>query len=332
MKSYKIGIVGGSGYIGSALADYLSKTFQVKILDRSPLRKEIANKSIEYKFCDILNFEDVKQGLKDVDAVIHTAIIQIPLINEQKRLAYEVNLTGTQNVCEAVDTSPGIKCMILSGTWHVFGERQLRGTINEEFGFRPDKVEDRARLYALSKMAQEIIVRFYDEMSDKIYGVIRLGTVLGEKMPEKTAANIFISEGLKGKPLTPFKHTMYRPMLYIDVNDVCEAFKMYISKILDRKITSNANSLSHIINACWPEPITIIDLSRIIRATIAKLTKGKTKPEIEVIDKGLPALFSVHDKKGIKVDLDKLHQTVGLKELKNPRHSIERIVRNKINL
>lgn len=70
--------------------------------------------------------------------------------------------------------------------------------IDEEFGFRPDQVETRARLYALSKMAQEAIVRLYDEMSEKIYGVIGMATVLGERMPEKTAANIFISQGIKG--------------------------------------------------------------------------------------------------------------------------------------
>lgn len=107
-----------------------------------------------------------------MDLVIHTSIVQIPLINEEKRLGYEVNIVGTQNVCRAVEENARIKGMILTGSWHTIGERGLRGIIDEEFGFRPDKVEDRARLYALSKIAQECIVRFYDEMSDKIYGII----------------------------------------------------------------------------------------------------------------------------------------------------------------
>ena len=74
--------------------------------------------------------------------------------------------------------------IILASTWHIMGEREFDGIINEEIGFRPDKVEDRARLYVLSKIAQEVITRFYDEMSDKVFGIIRMGTVLGEKMPE----------------------------------------------------------------------------------------------------------------------------------------------------
>ena len=67
----------------------------------------------------------------------------------------------------------------MCGTWHTIGERDLRGTVDEEFGFRPDKVEKRARLYALSKIAQESIVRYFDEMSEKVFGIIRLGTALG---------------------------------------------------------------------------------------------------------------------------------------------------------
>jgi len=50
----------------------------------------------------------------------------------------------------------------------------------------------------LAKIAQESIVRFYDEMSEKVFGIVRMGTVLGEGMPEKTAANIFITNGLRG--------------------------------------------------------------------------------------------------------------------------------------
>ena len=100
----------------------------------------------------------------------------------------------------------------MSGSWHTMGERKLRGIVDEEFGFRPDKVEDRARLYALSKIGQETIVRFYDEMSAKTYSIIRMGTVLGADMPKKTAANIFIENGLVGKPLTPYRHSLYRPV------------------------------------------------------------------------------------------------------------------------
>jgi len=328
VSRFTIGIVGGSGYIGSALADYLSRTFNVKVLDKSSLPRVFKGRNIEYRSCNIVEFEEVKRALKNVDIVIHTAIVQIPLINEQKKLGYEVNIVGTQNICKVVNDTKPIKGMILSGTWHVFGERELKGVIDEEFGFRPDMVEERARLYALSKIAQEVIVRMYDELSDKTYSVIRMGTVLGEGMPEKTAAKIFIARGIRGEPLTPYKHSLYRPMLYVDINDVCRAFESYTLRILNDEANKNANSLGHVINLYWPKPITIIELSYMIRNSIVRLTKGRIRPEMEVIEKGLPAFYTVQSKEQIKVNVNKALNWLRLKMLTDPEESIERIVKN----
>jgi len=325
LSRFKIGVVGGAGYIGSAIANYLCQTYKVKVLDKSPLPRYLEGK-VEYQQCNIVKYSEVEQGLKDLDLVIHTAIVQIPVINEQKKLGYEVNLLGTQNVCKIVDETPSIKGMILSGTWHVFGERELKGTMNEEFGFRPDKVEARARCYALSKIAQEVIVRYYDEASEKIYGLIRMGTVLGEGMPEKTAAKIFISKGLKGESITPYKHSMFRPMLYVDINDVCKAFKAYALKIINREIRKEENSLAHVVNLYWPKPITIIELARIIRNIITKLTKGKVKPRIEIVDKGQLILYGPTNKQKLKVDISKVYRLLGITKLTDPKKSIERIV------
>lgn len=230
-----IGVVGGSGFIGGSLANYLGRNFKIKILDVIPPRFQLGD-NVSFYRCDIRRYDEVERAFKGVNLVIHAAIIQIPRINEAKRLGYEVNVIGTQNVCRAVDSLPNIKGLILTGSWHTIGERELSGVIDETFGFRPDKVEDRARLYALSKIAQESIVRFYDEMSDKVCGIIRMGTVLGEGMPEKTAANIFIERGLRGESITPYKHSMYRPMLYVDINDICKAFEIYAKKFLNQDV------------------------------------------------------------------------------------------------
>jgi len=72
--------------------------------------------------------------------------MQILRINKEKRLGYEVNVIGTQNVCKAVDECKSVKGLILTGTWHTIGEREINGIVDESFGYRPDKVEDRARL------------------------------------------------------------------------------------------------------------------------------------------------------------------------------------------
>ena len=331
MESHRwlVGITGGSGFIGSSLAKHLARSFDVRLLDVSPPKQKFGS-GVSFQVCDVRNLEEVRKSLEDVDLVIHAAIVQIPVINEQKRLGYEVNILGTQNVCRAVDESPRIKGMILAGSWHTVGERELRGVIDEEFGFRPDKVEDRARLYALAKIAQESVVRFYDEMFGKVFGIIRMGTVLGEGMPEKTAANIFIENGLRGKLLTPYKHSMFRPMLYVDVGDVCRAYENFAKKILNGEVRDRSNSLAHIFNVYYPEPVTILELAEIVREIIVKYSDGRIEPEIEVVDTGQPSMFGEEDKKLVKVDVSKALNFLRLGGLKSTRESVEEIVKMRV--
>ena len=322
----EIAIVGGAGFVGKSLARHLSKKFKVKILDVKPISGDLKG-FVTHVNCDIRNYQEIANGLDDVSLVIHTAIVQIPLINEKRRLGYEVNVIGTQNVCKAVDENPNVRGMILAGSWHTVGERELKGIIDEEFGFRPDKVEDRARLYALSKIAQESIVRFYYEMSDKIYGIIRMGTVLGEGMPEKTAANIFIERGLRGEAITPYRHSMHRPMLYANIGDICRAFEAYTNRILYNEIEKSSNSLAHIVNVYYPEPTTILELAEIVKESIIECTGGNVRPKIEIVDNGISPLFAEEDKNRIKVDISKAKKLLGLEKLKSPRESIREIVK-----
>ena len=323
---YRIAIVGGAGFIGKSLAMHLSKKFQVKILDVQTPPEDLKH-FVDYTYCDIRNYQKVSSSLTNVDLVVHTAIMQIPLINEHKSLGYEVNVKGTQNICEVVEDNPKIKGLILAGTWHIIGERDLHGIVDEEFGLRPDKVEGRARLYALSKMAQESIVRYYDEMSPKIYGIIRMGTVLGEGMPSRTAASIFIKKGLRGEPITPYRHSMHRPMLYVDVKDICRAYEIYASNVLSGKILPHQNSLAHIVNVYYPQPITILDLSGIIRRIIIEYTEGKVRPTVKILDKNVPSMFKKSDKNKITVNIERAKLLLELDKLRSPEETLSEIIR-----
>jgi UDP-glucose 4-epimerase len=323
----QIAIVGGSGYVGSTLARYLDDTFEIRILDMKPVSKDLESR-VSFRKCDIRNCDSLKENLKAVDLVINTAIVQIPVINDKKKLGYEVNVVGTQNLCEAVLESSSIRGLLLVGSWHVFGEKEFKGIVNEEYGFRPDKVEERAKFYALTKVAQETIVRTCDEFSEKIFGVIRIGTVLGEEMSKKTAAGAFITEGIEGRRITPFKHSMYRPMLYVDVYDVCQGFKGFAQKIIRGEIDNKLDSLAHVVNLMWSKSITIVDLATIVRNTIIEQTQGKITPEIEIIDQKKPVIYS--KEKVITVDCQRAQSLLGINKLTTPQESIARIIRRRL--
>lgn len=329
MESYDIAVI-GAGFVGSSLARHLSNYYNVVTFDvkpRSPLLKDV---NIEHRVCDVRRFEELKEKIGKPKVVIHTAVIQIPAINEMREQAYEVNVKGTQNICEVVRKTSEILGLILCGSWHVFGEREYRGTVDVSFGYRPDKVEERARLYVISKMLQEGIVRFYDSMANKkTYTIMRLGTVLGENMPRETAANLFIENGLLGKPLTPYKHTMHRPMLYLFIDDLCRVFHAYIDKIVNGELVGS-DSNGGIYNLFYPKPITILELAETVKEAISKYTQGKIVPKIEIVDKNLPVLFSPDEKHALNADISKTLSFFGIKGLKSPIEAIFDIVDKRV--
>jgi UDP-glucose 4-epimerase len=330
MEEENVAIVGGSGYVGGAVARELSRDFSVRVVDVVEPSWDYKDYNIEFVKCDIRDFGRVVGCLGNVDLVVHSAIVQIPRINEERRLGYEVNVVGLQNVCEAVYRSARARGLLLTSTWHVYGENGLSGVVDEGFGYRPDRVEERARLYALSKVLQEGIVRFYDEMGGKVFGALRLGTVLGEGMPKGTAANIFIERGLRGESLTPFRHSMYRPMLYVDVRDVARAFRAYAERILDGKVEKEGGSLRRVLNLFYPEPYTVLEIAEIVRDVIREATGGALEPRIEVVDQGLPSLFGPEDKYRFRVDVSRTLGFLGFERLISPRESIEYIVRRRL--
>jgi len=327
MEPYDVAVI-GAGFVGSSLAKHLSDYYNVVTFDVKPEHELplLRDTDVEHRVCDIRRFEELKVKIGKPKVVVQTAVIQIPAINEMKERAYEVNVKGTQNICEVVRKTSETLGLILCGSWHVFGEREYKGTIDVSFGYRPDKVEERARLYVISKMLQEGIVRFYSSMvKDKTYIIIRLGTVLGESMPEKTAANIFITNGLQGKPLTPYKHTMYRPMLYVSIDDVCKAYQSCIKKMMRGDVFGESLG-NGLYNLFYPEPVTILELAATVRDAVKRHTQGRVVPKIEIVNTGSPNLFNPNDKHTLNVDIRSALRFFGISELKSPREAIFEIV------
>jgi len=303
----EIAVVGGSGFVGSNIAEFLSKENTVRVIDLNPTSLE----NTTFKKCDVLDYKLLEDCLKDCEVVIDSHIIQIPRINEIKELAFDVNINGTKNVCEFCRKNDSK--FILTGTWHVYGEPPFeKKVIDEDYGYHPEKVSERAEFYVINKIMQEMMVRSYSKIYGLKAGILRLSTVLGKEMPEKTAANIFINQALNNKDITPFRSTRYRPMLYVDINDVNGAINRFI-KILD--------SNCEIIHIAYQEPITIFELGQ----TIKRLSNSDS--EVKVVDNAEDE-FKPEDKNYCYLDSTRLKKRLGMEKLISTEESLKRIIEN----
>jgi len=292
----EIGIVGGSGFIGSSLANHLSSENKIRVIDiRQP---QVSNKNIVFKQCDVTDVSSLIDSLKGCDAVIDAHIIQIPKIDENRELSFKVNVDGTRNVCEVCRKNDSK--LILAGTWHVYGEPPFKKkTIDEEYGYHPERVSERAKFYVKNKILQELVVRSYNDIYGIQSGILRMGTVLGFGMPAKTAASIFINQALTEKPITPFKSSMYRPMLYVDVDDAVGAVRKMID-VVDKKC-----EIVHIGNV---KPITIEELAHLVK----KISKSNS--EVKIVDDGKED-FKKDDKEWCGLDLTRMKRVLGIDKL-----------------
>ena len=89
--------------------------------------------------------------------------------------------------------------------------------------------------------------------------------------------------------------------------------------------------MAHIFNVYYPEPVTIIELAELTKEAIIKYSKGKIRPEINVVDTGQQSMFNEKDKTLIEVDASKALKFLEIERLKSPKESIEDIIKSRIN-
>jgi nucleoside-diphosphate-sugar epimerase len=81
-----------------------------------------------------------------------------------------------------------------------------------------------------------------------------------------------------------------------------------------------------------PEPITIIDLAKIVQEEINRKTNGRVNPKIDVVDSGQPMMFNESDKTNIRVDIRKAKQFLGWNNLISPRESLATIINGRLKI
>ena len=146
----KILITGGAGYIGSHIAELLSKNKkELFIADNlSTGYKSLINKNAKFFKININNTKKLKQIIKDnkIDSIIHLAGSLIVNKGEkQPKFYFKNNVLATKNVLHALKGT-FVKNIIFSSTAAVYKEGIIK--VSEKSKLEPKSVYGKTKLKA----------------------------------------------------------------------------------------------------------------------------------------------------------------------------------------
>ena len=202
----KVVITGGSGFIGSHLADFLiDSDYEVVVVDNLSIGRleNISHLLVHSKFtflqADITDFDAIEIVFKDADWVFHLAALAdiVPSI-ENPTEYYQSNVSGTFNVLEAC-RKHHVKKIIYAGSSSCYGIPNEYPT-NEIAAIRPQYP------YALTKNLGEQLVMHWSQLYSLPAVSLRFFNVYGPRARTSgtygAVFGVFLAQKLAKKPYT----------------------------------------------------------------------------------------------------------------------------------
>ncbi len=223
-------VIGGAGYIGSALLPrLLAQGYRVRLLDLllygpDPIIEWIDHPHLEILQADFRQIDRVVEAMQGVDAVIHLGgIVGDPACALDEELTTEVNVMATRMIAEVAKGS-GVTHFIFASTCSVYGASDH--ILDEHSELNP------VSLYARSKIASERVLM---QMSDNRFApvILRFGTIYGLSGRTRfdLVVNLLTAKALVDGEITVFGGDQWRPFVHVD--DAAHVLLMVLQAPLD---------------------------------------------------------------------------------------------------
>ncbi len=212
--SKRILVIGGAGYIGSALLPMLiERGYRVRLLDlllfgTEPIKDVLNHPNLEIIRADFRNVDEAVRAMRDVEAVIHLgAIVGDPACTVHEELTIEVNLMATRMLAEVAKGSR-VERFIFASTCSVYGASDE--VLYERSALNP------VSLYARSKIASEqVLLQLASERFAPV--ILRFGTVYGFSGRTRfdLVVNLLTAKAVTEGKITVFGGDQWRPFVHV---------------------------------------------------------------------------------------------------------------------
>ncbi|GAI92904.1 unnamed protein product, partial [marine sediment metagenome] len=206
-----IGVIGGSGFIGSHVVDKLiEQGHKVVVFDiMEPHRS-----NVRYHYIDVTNLSNTTVALTGGYDVIYmlAAMADVNDVYKNPVEAGEVNILAVANVLEAARRSD-IGRVILASTVWVY-EMAQGEKVDED---NPLFISETKHVYTASKVAAELYCHAYQRLYGQNFTILRYGIPYGPRARGTTVIALFVRKALNGEPLAIFGDgSQYRNFIYVE--------------------------------------------------------------------------------------------------------------------
>ena len=262
IESPTIAITGAAGYIGSRVIVEMQEAhpeWELLALDNQYRGQVNSVGDVDIDHVDIRNRDRLEEALEGADVVCHLAAVSgVDDCEENADLAYEVNVTGTNNVawfCRKTGAA-----LVFPFSMAVLGDPQ-------SFPITADQPRDPLNWYGRTKTIGEQSIKTFADgsfpahlfLKSNLYGEHEVD---GTTVSKPTVINFFVSRALAGEPVTVYEPgTQARN--FVHVKDVARVYVRSAERLLEQLVSGETGTETYEIAS--EEDLSVMHVAEIVR-------------------------------------------------------------------
>ena len=251
----RILITGGSGFIGSHIAEYFNGKAEIRILDnlRSGYRRNLDGLDVEFIEGDVRDRAAVARAVEGCDHVFHlAAMVSVPESMFKIEECVDINVNGLLVVLEE-SAKAGVEKLCFSSSAAIYGDNPVVPKVEM-------MLPEPKSPYAITKLDGEFYCNLFTQNGKLKTACLRYFNVFGPRQDPKSAyaaaVPIFTAKAVAGEDITVFGD-----------GEQTRDF-IYVKDIVEANVFMAEHDFTGVYNIAYGGSITINDLvARIVKVT-----------------------------------------------------------------